>query len=135
MHEKSFKKLKDKIRKITNRNVSMNFDLRMKKLKDLVVGWVNYFKLANMKGKLKTLDRWVCRRLRANIWKKISNRFKNLKKIGIPKDKVWEFANTRKGYWRISSSLILNRSITNNKFIKRGYISFSSQYNKVKLSI
>ena len=138
VHKKSFKKLKDKIRKITNRNISMSFDLRMKKLKDLVVGWVNYFKLANMKAKLKALDHWVRRRLRATIWKtwkKISTRFKNLKKLGISKDKAWEFANTRKGYWRISSSPILNRSITNNKLNKRGYISFSSQYNKVKLSI
>ena len=47
-HSKSLSKLKDKIREVTNRNVSMNFETRLKKLTEKTRGWVNYFKLADM---------------------------------------------------------------------------------------
>ncbi|MCK5788379.1 MAG: group II intron reverse transcriptase/maturase [Chlamydiia bacterium] len=137
VHPKSIERLKEKIREITNRNISMNFDNRIKKLKNLMVGWINYYKLANMKWKLKRLDGWIRRRLRACIWKtwkRVRTRYKRLIKSGIPKDKAWEYANTRKGCWRISNSPILNRSVTNDRLKRRGYVSFLSQYNKVQLS-
>ena len=37
----------------------MNFNYRIKKLNEIIVGWVNYFKLADMKSKLKELDSWI----------------------------------------------------------------------------
>src|SRR5699024_8356530 len=49
VHDKSYERLKQKIRKITNRNVSMNCKHRLKKVNEVVVGWVNYFNLADMK--------------------------------------------------------------------------------------
>ena len=133
VHPKSFKRLKGKIRDITNRNVSMNFETRVKRLTEITRGWVNYFKLADMKTHLKSLDEWVRRRLRACIWKTwkhIRTRYANLKKLGIPKGKAWEFANTRKGYWRISNSPILTRSITNVRLEKRGYTSMSNMFSR-----
>ena len=49
IHEKSLEKFKNKIRKITNRNVSMNNELRIKKLNEITIGWLNYFGIANIK--------------------------------------------------------------------------------------
>lgn len=137
VHDKSYERLKDKIRRITNRNISMNFDYRIKKLNEITVGWVNYFKLADMKTKLQSLDEWIRRRLRACIWKtwkKVKTKFNNLQKLGIPKGKAWEYANTRKGYWRISNSPILNKTITNQRLVNHGFKSLSSQYEKFRLS-
>lgn len=136
-HNKSYERLKEKIRKITNRNISMNFNHRIKKLNQIIVGWVNYFKLADMKNKLIELDSWIRRRLRACIWKTwklIRTRFKNLMKLGVPKYKAWEFANTRKSYWRTSKSPILDKTITNQRLINHGFKSLSSQYEKTRLS-
>lgn len=136
-HDKSYERFKEKIRKITNRNVSMNFNDRIKKLNEITTGWINYFKLADMKSKLTKLDGWIRRRLRACVWKtwkKVSTRFQNLKKLGIPESKAWEFSNTRKGYWRISNSPILSKTITNERLINHGFKSLSSQYNKLRLS-
>lgn len=137
VHNKSYERLKEKIRKITNRNVSMNFNFRLKKLKEITTGWVNYYKLADMGKKLEEIDGWIRRRLRACIWKtwkKVKTRFKNLKKLGIPESKAWENANTRKGYWRISANPILNKTITNQRLINHGFNSLSSQYKKIRLS-
>lgn len=79
-------KSKEKIRRITNRNRSMNSNHRLKKLKEIIVGWVNYYKLANMEKRLKKIDGWIRRRLRACIWKtwkKVRTRFRNLAKLGV----------------------------------------------------
>ena len=137
VHEKSYARLKEKIRNITNRNVSMNFDYRIKKLNQITTGWVNYFKLADMKTKLKELDSWIRRRLRACIWKTwklVRTRIKNLMKLGVPKQKAFEFGNTRKGNWRISVSPILSKTITNQRLTNHGFKGLSSQYNKFRLS-
>ncbi len=34
-------------------------------LSRFIKGWVNYFKLADMKGKLEQVDEWLRRRIRA----------------------------------------------------------------------
>ncbi len=39
-------------------------------------------------------------------WKKIKTKHDNLVKLGVEEQKAWEYANTRKGYWRISNSPI-----------------------------
>lgn len=135
VHPKSIGRIKEKIREATNRNVSMNFDERIEKLTQKTRGWVNYFKLADMKGTVAELDKWIRRRLRACIWKtwkRIKTRFTNLKKLGIECSKAWEYANTRKGYWRISNSPILSRAIPNELLERRGYLSMSKLYNKVR---
>lgn len=86
------------------------------KLKQILVGWINYFKIAQCKGLLIELDRLIRRRIRVVIWKtwkKVKTRFASLIKLGVSKSKAWEWANTRKGYARTSNSYILNTTITN----------------------
>lgn len=86
---------------------------------------------------LDELDKWIRRRLRAVVWKTwklVGTRFKNLMKLGVPRDIAWQFANTRKGYWRISKSHILNKTITNQRLINHGFKSLSSQYEKFRPS-
>ena len=137
VHPMSWKRLKEKIKKLTNRNISMNFEVRIKKLNQLMVGWINYYRLADMKGRLRDLDSWVRRRIRACIWKtwkRVRSRFIFLKKLGISPGKAWQFANTRKSYWKVSNSPILSRTITTQRLTERGYKSFLSQYLKVRLS-
>lgn len=131
VHEKSIRKLKEKLKLLTSRSKIRNIELTYEKIKQLVVGWINYFKLADMKSWMKSIDEWLRRRIRMcywKQWKKVSTKFKNLKKLGISKQKAWEFANTRKGYWRISNSPILATSITNVRLEKAGLVSLLKIY-------
>jgi len=43
------------------------------------------------------------------------------------------YSNTRKAYWRISKSWILNKTLTNQYWISQGFKSFSNYYNAVKI--
>lgn len=137
VHPKTIVRMKSEVRRLTARSYGLSNEIRPKKLKGFITGWINYFKLADMKTLLTSVDEWMRRRIRMVIWKqwkKIKTRFRNLQKLGIPKPKAWEYANTRKGYWRIASSPILQRSISNARLKSRGYIFFSDYYNQVRVN-
>lgn len=134
IHEKSYQRFKDKIRNITNRNEGISMDFRIKKLNEFTVGWTNYFAVAKAGSKIKMMEQWIRRRLRACIWKqwkKVKTRGRNLMKLGLPEYKSWEYANTRKSYWRISNSPILNATL-NNKYLENlGVKSISKRYQLI----
>ena len=131
IHPKSIEKFKDKIREITSRSNAMSMETRFLKLRQVIRGWVNYFKIANMKRIAQKLDEWIRRRIRMcywKQWKKIKTKHDNLVRLGIENDKAWQFANTRKSYWRISNSPILEKSLNNKTLERLGYLSISSVY-------
>ncbi|MCX6309309.1 MAG: group II intron reverse transcriptase/maturase [Bacteroidia bacterium] len=131
VHPKSLAKMKETLRVLTSRSNGWGNDKRKEKLKQFITGWVNYFKLADMKAYLVSLDSWLRRRLRMVIWKqwkRVRTRLRNLIKLGIPKAKAYQFANTRKGYWRTAKSPILSRSICSNSLVRAGYTFFSVSY-------
>jgi RNA-directed DNA polymerase len=66
--ERSWKSLKEKLKAITRKTTPMTFDERIQKLKETSQGWLNYFRLASIQGKLKELDGWLRNRLRYCIW-------------------------------------------------------------------
>jgi group II intron reverse transcriptase/maturase len=134
-HAKSIGKMKSKIRELTSRSNGWGNEKRKESLRQYIKGWINYFHLADMKTLLEKTDEWFRRRIRVVIWKqwkRIRTRLRNLIKLGIPKQKAREFANTRKGYWRTANSPILHRSITNDSLRMSGYIFFSDYYKKVR---
>lgn len=134
VHEMAVRKMKNHLKELTGRNKIKQIDITYTKIKQKMVGWINYFKLADMKGLLKTMDEWLRRRIRMcywKQWKKIKTKYKNLLKLGAIKQKAWEHANTRKGHWRTAKSPILQTTITNSKLEKAGLISLYNTYMKV----
>ena len=129
--EKSIKRFKEKVKFHTNRNKGISMEYRLLNLNQITRGWINYYGIANARGRLVELDKWIRRRLRACIWKqwkKTSTKQRNLVKLGIDKYKAWQCANTRKGYWRISKSPILNNSLNNKYLESLGFISLIQTY-------
>ncbi len=134
VHPKSIAKMKGRIRTLTSRSNGWGNARRKEALRQHITGWVNYFKLADMKGLLLRVDKWYRRRLRMLIWKqwkRIRTRGRNLMKLGITKYKAWEYANTRKGYWRTAKSPILTRSVTSDRLKQADYIFFTDYFRLV----
>lgn len=134
VHPKSVVKMKAKIREITARSNGKGDEQRKLKLKQFVTGWVNYFKLADMKTLLKETDMWLRRRIRMVIWKKWKRgrtRFAMLRKLGIVDWVAWEGANIRKGYWRVASNPIIAKAISAERLKKAGYFNFFDYYESV----
>ncbi|HAQ19048.1 MAG TPA: group II intron reverse transcriptase/maturase [Prolixibacteraceae bacterium] len=132
LHSKTLDRIKTKVKTYTKRSNGKSIEERITDLDLLIKGWVNYYKLADMRKHCQRLDEWMRRRLRMCIWKqwkKIGCRHKNLVKLGINYFKAWEYANTRKGYWHTSNSPILACSLTNAYFKDHGLFSFTEVYN------
>lgn len=135
VHSKSISKMRNRIREITARNNALGYENLKKKLKEYVTGWINYFKLADMKNMLTTTDQWLRRRIRMYIWKqwkKVKTRYIMLRKLGLNHNNARKYSCTRKGYWRIANSQIVNCTITDKRLRDAGYTFFLDYYKTVR---
>lgn len=131
VHEKSVERLKKAIKEVTSRSNGKSLEWKFKKLKEKLRGWINYYRIANMKTLLKELDAWIRRRIRLCIWKqwkRVRTRMKELIRRGISREKAWEYANTRKGYWRISASPIMNIAYKDKDLAELGLVDMTKYY-------
>ena len=134
IHPKSVERMKQKVKELTGRSNGLSNEYRALKLKQYITGWVNYFKLADMKKLLLEIDQWMRRRIRLvywKQWKKVKTRYKKLKYLGLSHESAIKFANTRKGYWRISKSPILSTTLGNDYLKYSGFTFFSEYYKQV----
>ena len=132
VHPKAVRKMKDRIREITGRNKGWSNDYRRQKLAEHVRGWINYYRLADMKGLMTETDEWLRRRIRAiywKQWKKVKTRYRNLRALKLEEWQVHQIANSRKGYWRTAQ--MLSVALTNKIIARLGYISMLDYYLKV----
>ena len=132
VHSKSVEKMKNKLRELTDRNNAWSNEYRIQKLQQFIRGWVNYFKLADMKKLMKETDEWLRHRIRAiywKQWKKVRTRLRKLRSLNLPKSVVVELANCRKGTWR--SALALNQALTNKVIASHGYMSLTGYYLQI----
>ena len=130
-HEKSLRRFKARLRELTSRRQARSIEMILLRLRRFTVGWLSYYSISDMKSKIKELNEWLRRRIRQIFWKqwkKVSAKFKNLKKLGVPKGKAWEWSNSRLGYWRISGSWILQTSLKNKYLESIGYDDISKRY-------
>jgi len=135
-HFTSYLKFKRKLKKLTKRNWSISLDVRLAKLNQLIVGWVNYFRKAKMKNKLAEIGEKLRTRIRVIIWKqwkKISKRYKTLRQLGASHRNAYLTANCRKGYQYVCSKATIKVAINNKRLEKRGLVSPLAHYLKVHL--
>lgn len=124
VHAKSKAKLEKKVKEITKRSDGRGYAWKKKKLAQTLKGWVNYFKLADMKSYLTRIDEWMRTRLRMFIWKSwktIGNRYRNLRICGRTHEEAMKQANTRKGYQRSADSPTVKLAISKERLKKAGY--------------
>ena len=102
----------------------MGYERRKQVLHETIRGWVGYFKLADMKSALESIDQWLRRRIRMCIWKawkRPQTRVANLIKCGIKPYRAYQWGNSSSGYWRVAGSTIMSCSATDMNLRKAGY--------------
>jgi RNA-directed DNA polymerase len=133
-----WKVFKSKLKYLTKKTIPMSFDERITRINQLIRGWINYFKLASIRGKLKKLEEWLRNRLRYCIWhdwKKPDRKRKNLIRLGIEQGMAYAWSRTRMGGWAVSQSPILRTTITIKRLEKRGYVSLVNYYKLASIII
>ena len=132
VHPKSETKMRDKLRELTVRGNRWSNPEREKKLREFVRGWVNYFRLADMRTLMKKTDEWLRHRIRAMYWKqwkRVRTRYRIFRTLHLEEWRVHALANCRKGTWRAAS--MLNQVLTKEILTRLGYPSMLDQYLKV----
>ncbi|MFC0271165.1 reverse transcriptase domain-containing protein, partial [Metabacillus herbersteinensis] len=133
-HPKSVQKFQRKLRQLTKRNWSVSLDFRIAKLKQVIFGWVNYFRIANMKTVIRRIDEKLRSRIRVIIWKQWKvprKQIKTLIQLGIPEEEAKGLTFCRKGYRYIGLSKVVQRAISNKRLKQRGIPSALDHYLKV----
>ncbi len=135
-HLKSTQKLKRKLKSLTKRNRSISLNDRIKQLNWLIRGWINYFRIADMKTSMAEITAHLCRRIRCIIWKQwktCKHRIECLIKLGISKDKAIRTGYSRASYWHNSMSMVLHVAISNDRLKKKGLVFPLDHYLKVHI--
>ena len=134
IHVDSIKKMKIKIRELTSRNNGWSYEYRKQRLTWYIRGWLNYFKFAGLKSRIKEWDGWLRHRIRMCIWKswkRVRTRYRNLKKLIPDESRVRMAAFCRKKYWRMASHPTVQAALSDERLLRAGYPTFKMYYHPV----
>lgn len=137
-HIKSIERLKKKLKNETIRKISTSIIFKISKLNPIIRGWINYFRICDMKEWMIKLDSHLRVRLRMCIWKQWKtpqNRVKQLRKSGLPEWRCQAYGNSRKGYIRVAKSGFMTHAIPKSTFDKAGLVSLLDYYQKQHVTL
>jgi group II intron reverse transcriptase/maturase len=119
-------KLKDLFRAGRGRNLAR----LIRELTPVLRGWVNYFRLATVRGVFAELDGWIRRRLRCILWrqwKRSVTRARNLIRRGLDEARAWKSATNGRGPWWNSGASHMHASYPKSYFDQLGLVSLLHQ--------
>jgi group II intron reverse transcriptase/maturase len=129
-HIKSIERFKKNLHDETRRNASTSILYKISRLNPIIRGWINYFRICDMKRWMEKLDSYLRVRLRMIIWKQwrtAQNRIKQLRKCGFPEWMANAYGNCRKGIMRCASTFMI-RAIPKATLDKAGLVSIFDYY-------
>ena len=133
----SLRRLKAKVRTILREGKGRSLPQVIKELNQLLRGWMQYFRLAEVKGVFEELDGWLRRKLRCLLWRQWKRNFtraKNLMKRGLEKLRAWKSATNGRGAWWNAGASHMNEAFPKSYFDRLGLISLLDQQRKLQIS-
>jgi RNA-directed DNA polymerase len=124
-------RLRVKLKGIFKRGRGRNLKRVIEEMTKLLVGWGNYFKLAEVKAAFERLDEWIRRRLRCirwRQWKRPRTRAKNLIKRGIPEETACKSAGNGRGPWWNAGAQHMNYAFPKSYFDRLGLASLLNRH-------
>ncbi|UZO80206.1 group II intron reverse transcriptase/maturase [Aquimarina sp. ERC-38] len=127
----SLYRLKSKLKEKTKRNRGISLDQMVKELNLLMRGWLNYFKGAKMKSKLKAIMSWLRRRIRCFRLKQCKRAIgivRFLKKLKVPEWRSWLLALSSKGWFHKSCTPQAHEAMNYDWFTSIGLFDLYTYY-------
>lgn len=123
--------LREVFRKGRGRSLQATIDALAPKLQ----GWVNYFRLAEIKGVFEQLDSWLRRRLRCLLWRQWKKPFTRARKLmqrGLKEEQAWKSATNGRGPWWNSGARHMNLAFPKAYFATCGHVSLLDQLHRLQ---
>ena len=137
VHSKSWKKMKSKLKDLSSRRSVQSLKPALERIKVYMRGWLNYYKVADMKNNMEELNGWLYHRIRACIWKHWKlpkTRRKNLMKLGIPEYYASIAGYSRRAYWFMSNTTTVKRALSKERLIHNGFYDLSIAYQSMHVN-
>ena len=131
----SIKRFKRKLKWLFRAGRGRNLAKFIIELTPVLRGWVNYFRLAEVKGVFEELDGWIRRKLRCILWrqwKRIFTRAKNLIRRGLDEVRAWKSATNGRGPWWNSGASHMHACYPKSYFDKLGLVSLLNQLQRLQ---
>ena len=106
-------------------------------LTPLLRGWINYFRLAEVKEAFEVLDKWVRRKLRVVQWRqwgKRKARFRNLMRLGLDRDRAWQSTGNGRGPWWNAGASHMHAALPKAYFDRLGLFSLVVHWQRHRQS-
>jgi RNA-directed DNA polymerase len=133
----SLRRLNAKVRTIIREGRGRSLPQVIKELNPLLRGWIEYFRLAEVKGVIEEADGWLRRKLRCLLWrqwKRPMTRAKNLMKRGLKELRAWKSAVNGHGAWWNAGASHMNEAFPKSYFDRSGLIALLDQLRKLQFS-
>lgn len=136
--KESVKRLKEKLREIFRHGKGRDLGkLIVEELTPLLRGWMNYFRLAEVKGVFEELDSWIRRKLRGLIWrqwKRPLTRLRGLIHRGLDKGLARKSASNGRGPWWNAGAAHMHAVFPKSYFDRCGLLSLLNQRLRFQLA-
>lgn len=100
----------------------------------VLIGWLNYFSLAEVRSTFEVLDGWLRRRLRAVLWrqwKRPATRQRRLIERGLDVDRAWKSAVNGRGPWWNAGASHMHQAIPTRYLRSLGLVSLVEEHRSL----
>jgi RNA-directed DNA polymerase len=119
---KTLEAMKERVREMTSRVRGRSLEAVAKDLRAYLLGWKQYFQLADTPGVFRQLDEWLRHRLRAlqlKQWKRGTTVYRELRARGTPEHMARRIAANTRRWWR-NSGMYLQLALPTSFFDRLG---------------
>jgi RNA-directed DNA polymerase len=119
-------RFRSKVKAIFHRGRGHSLGQIIRELTPLLRGWVNYFRLAEVKGIFEELDGWIRRKLRCILWRQWKRTYTRARKLlsrGLSEKRAWQSASNGHGPWWNSGASHMNQAFPKSYFESCGLVS------------
>jgi hypothetical protein len=131
---KSVDRLRDKLRATFRQGRGRSIERTVETLTPILRGWINYFRLAQVKGTFEELDGWLRRKLRCILWrqrKRPRTRVQKLMARGLDELRAWHSAYNGRGPWWNAGASHMNEAYRKSDFVTLGLLSFQELHSRL----
>jgi RNA-directed DNA polymerase len=122
--DKSIERFKSKVKELTKRNRGVRIEQIVKELNAVIIGWTNYFRLANSwLSNIRSLDGWIRRKLRCYRLKQCGRKYtvyKFLRSFEIKERTSWNVVMYSQGWWAMSEKVAVKKAMNLLWFARLG---------------
>ena len=133
----SLERMKAKVRMIYREGRGRRLLKVIEDLNRMLRGWIQYFRLAEVKGIFEELDGWIRWKLRCLLWRQLKRNFtraKNLMRRGLDNLRAWKSAMNGHGAWWNAGASHINEAFPKSYFDRLGLTSLQNQLRALQFS-